>query len=336
MKHYILTEIPVSYSFYDEFTACIWAFQDHGHWGVKMHRSKDFGGHWEEINAPMYPEGAEVRDGVPASLKYIWAAASSQQNEHKIYLGTDPGGLFYSKDNGANWELNQGLWNRPERKTNWFGGGRDNPGIHSIVIDPKDDAHFYIGISCAGVYETIDGGQTWKGKNNGLRADFLPDPYSEYGHDPHLLLASPSKPTVMWQQNHCGIFRSVDGGGHWKDIGQENGPAKFGFAIALHHLNDECAWVAPAISDEIRVAVGQRMMICRTENGGESWENLTNGLPQDLSFDIVYRHSLIADGDELSFGTTTGNLFYSSDGGDHWEVISNYLPMVYALSFVEN
>ena len=327
--------IPVSLSYFDENKNCLWAFQDHGHWGVKMQRSFDFGNIWEEVASPVYPDGEEVKDGVPASLKYVWAVQHISQPSHKLLIGTDPGGLFISEDNGENWILNRGLWDREERKTSWFGGGRDNPGIHSLVVDPRNNNHIYIGISCGGVYETFDGGISWHGKNKGLVADFLPDPHSEYGHDPHMLLASACNPDVLWQQNHCGIFRTSDGGNNWNNVGQEGGPAHFGFALTLDDRSDQRAWVAPAVSDGIRVAINQKLIICRTENAGKSWQVLDKGLPVDISFDIVYRHSLISNDDEIAFGTTTGNLFYSSDGGDHWQVVSNYLPMIYALSLVE-
>ncbi len=323
--------IPICLSYYHPQNATLWAFQDHGHWGVKMSKSKDFGKTWLEVEAPKFPEGAEVKDGQPASLTYVWAA---QHVGNALWLGTVPGGLFKTEDDGQSWELNQSLWNDPNRKTHWFGGGMRDPGIHSIVVDPRDEQHMFIGISCAGVYETHDGGSTWQAKNKGLRADFLPDPNAELGHDPHLLVTCPSSPDHLWQQNHCGIFKSDNGASSWDEVTENGGPAKFGFAVAVDEKNPLRAWVVPGVSDEIRVAVNGALCVCRTDDGGKTWQALRKGLPQESAFDIVYRHALGYSGNQLVFGSTTGNLFHSTDAGESWDVVSNYLPMVNAVDIV--
>lgn len=319
----------------DENTGTWWALLDHGHWGCKLHRSKN-GEDWEELEAPKYPEGEEVRDGVVAATEYLWAFSNGGNDRPgTIYIGTDPGGLFKSTDNGDSFELVRGLWDQPTRKTNWFGGGRDNPGIHSIIVDPRDSDHIYVGISCAGVYETFDGGVNWHTKNKGLKADFLPDPDAEVGQDPHLVDMCVKEPHVLWQQNHCGIWRSDDGGNFWHDISDKQGPANFGFAIAAHPENPDMAWVVPGISDEIRVAVDQSLCVCRTDDGGKTWKDFRNGLPQQTSFDIVYRHALalaLRD-NSLAFGTTTGNLYLSDDLGENWSALNNSLPMIYSVDF---
>lgn len=328
--------IPVSLAHYDPERKLLWAFQDHGHWGIKISRSGDFGKTWEDIPPPVYPDGAEVKEGIGASLRYIWAAEHLPPGIPKsMMIGTEPGGLFHWSEEHREWTLNEALWNRPERKEHWFGGGRDHPGIHSILVDPRDADHWYIGISCAGVYETTDAGQTWHIRNTGLRADFLPDQNAEVGHDPHLLAMCRAYPEVLWQQNHCGIFRSVDGGRSWQDVGQKHIPAHFGFAITCDAEHPERAWVAPAVSDEVRVAVDHALCISRTEDGGQTWESLRDGLPQAFSFDLVYRHALISKRNEIIFGTTTGNLFHSGNLGSSWQAISHHLPMVYALQFAE-
>ena len=322
--------IPVSLAHVDVENRIWWAFLDHGHWGVKVHRSFNEGKDWEEMEAPVYPEGAVIKEDQPASLKYIWAA---ENWGNKLLLGTDPGGLFESDDQGMSFQLNKALWNHPSR-SEWFGGGRDNPGIHSICIDPRDQNHLYIAISCAGVFETTDGGKTWNPKNKGLKADFLPDPDAEVGQDPHLLVMSPSNPDVMWQQNHCGIFRTTDGGSNWIDISEKEGPANFGFAIQVHPQDQNRAWVVPGISDGVRVAYDQKLQVCRTDDGGKTWKSFSQGLPSDNSFDIVYRHALDFKEGDLVFGTTTGNLFVSSDLGESWQVISHHLPMIYSVHLV--
>lgn len=328
--------VPVSIAYADPRNGTWWAALDHGHWGVKLHRSHDRGANWEEVAAPAYPEGAEIKEGVPASTRYIWAM-SHGGNAHasRLWLGTDPGGLFVSDNSGSSFQLVESLWNHPSRPSGWFGGGRDQPGIHSIVVDPRNEDHVYVGVSCAGVFETTDAGKTWEARNKGLRADFLPDPASDFGHDPHILVAANTNPDVLWQQNHCGIFYSVDAAKNWKDISELDGPARFGFAIAVAEDNPEQAWVAPADSDAIRVAINGSLCISRTDDGGKTWKQQRNGLPQQGCFDIVYRHALATSGDAVAFGTTTGNLFISNDRGDNWQVINNYLPMVHSVQFAE-
>ena len=329
------TGIPVSLAYVDPRDKTWWACLDHGHWGQKLHRSRDEGNSWEEIEAPKYPEGTEMKEGVPASLRYMWAFAQAGGDKPgELYIGTEPGGLFHSKDHGDSWELVQSLWDHPSRKEHWFGAGRDYPGIHSLLIDPRDTNHLYAGVSVAGVFESTDAGKTWDVRNKGLRADFLPDPQAEVGHDPHMMVACPTQPDVLWQQNHCGIYRSSDGAKSWQDVTDADGPAKFGFAIAVDHNDPDQAWVVPAVSDEIRVAVDGALCVCRTDDGGKSWQNFRDGLPQQNCFDLVYRHALDNRGEELVFGTTTGNLFHSPDRGASWDLLGYTLPMVYSVDFV--
>lgn len=325
--------IAASYVFKDERNNVLWCGLDHGHWGCKLHRSKDEGKTWEEIDAPKYPEGAEIKDGVPATLRYIWTISCGGDDEpQKLYIGSEPGGLFQSDDGGNSFFLVKELWNHPSRKEHWFGGGRDHAGIHSVIVDPRNYKHVYVGISCAGVFETQDGGKNWSPQNKGLYASFLPDPSVEVGHDPHLIVYSSENPNVLWQQNHCGIYRSVDGAKTWQDISQKDGPANFGFAIATNK-KPETAWVVPAVSDEIRVSVDRGLCVCRTDDGGKTWSMLNKGLPQRNCYDIVFRHALDVSGDTVVFATTTGNLYLSENRGDAWSCISNNLPPVYSVRF---
>lgn len=326
---------PVSLTFVDERSNTWWACLDQGHWGCKLHRSNDEGVTWQEVESPKYPDGEEVKDDVPASLRYLWAMSHGGNDKpDQLWLGTEPGGLFESSDNGQSFRLNRGLWDQPSRKEQWFGGGRDYAGIHSIVVDSRDNNHIFVGVSVAGVFETFDGGETWVPRNKGLTADFLPDPNAEVGQDPHLLVASPSDQDVLWQQNHCGIFRSTDGAKSWVDVSQPNGPAKFGFAIAVDESNAERAWVIPAIKDEMRIPVDNALCVCRTDDGGKTWIDYRKGLPQEGCFDIVFRHAMANEGDTVLFGTTTGNLYLSDDAGESWNSNSNNLAMIYSLELV--
>jgi photosystem II stability/assembly factor-like uncharacterized protein len=333
---------PVAYAAADARTGSLWACLDHGHWGQKLQRSGDMGDTWEEVPAPKYPEGAEIMKGFPggeqhrkqATLRYLWVFAPGGTDQPgRIYLGTEPGALFRSDDNGESFALVDGLWNHPSRLTSWFGGGRDTPGIHSIMVDPRDSRRLLVGISCAGVFETVDDGATWTPRNQGLKAEFLPDPDAEVGHDPHFATWCPIAPDVLWQQNHCGVFRSTDGARSWRKISQEGGPAHFGFPIAADPVNPSTAWVVPATSDEVRTAVNGALCVSRTDDGGETWTAFRAGLPQEGCYDVAFRHALDVSGTRLAFGTTTGNVYLSDDRAESWQCLGNDFPPVYSVRF---
>lgn len=326
---------PVSVVYEDERDQSWWVCLAHRHWGQKIHRSVDKGQTWEQLRTPKYPEGSTLKSGKPATLRKIWTMThAGADRPGAMYLGTEPGGLFYAED-GKNFELVQTLWDHPTRQDEWFGAGRDHPFIHSIVVDPRDSNHYYIAVSCAGVFETWDNGINWAPRNKGLIAAYLPNPDVEVGHDPHLVLACNSNPDIIWQQNHCGIFRSTNAGLYWDNITGADGFPNYGFALAIDHNNPDRAWVIPATSDEMRVAVDQALCVCTTTDGGKSWRTLRQGLPQEAAYDIVFRHSLANFGTTLAFGSTTGNLYLSEDNGEHWSALNNNLPRVDYITFAQ-
>ena len=311
--------MPVSMVYADERTNTWWVALSHRHWGEKLHRSIDEGKTWQECTVPSYA-GYDYKPGKPASLKKIWVMKQAGNDKPNcLWLGSEPGGLFYSDDNGETFSLNEGLWNHPSRhdETQWFGAGKDYPFIHSILVDPGDSNHIYVGISCAGVFESKDGGQSWQARNNGLVAAYLPNPKQEVGHDPHLILMSQKKPEILWQQNHCGIFRTIDGGERWEDVSGKNGFPKYGFCIAIDENDPDKAWVIPAQNDEKRIPVGLRLRVCKTVNGGHSWSESSNGLPT-ISFELVLRSSFTNKAGFFAFGTNSGNLYVSFDEGTRW------------------
>jgi hypothetical protein len=323
------TGFPVSSIFVDDRNGIWWAALAHRHWGQKLHRSADEGRHWEAVKVPTYPAGATIKSGKPASLRKIWTiAAGGADQPDVLYLGTEPGGLFISENGGQSFELMETLWNHPSREHQWFGAGRDHPFIHSVVVDPRDSRHIYIAISCAGVFETKDGGLTWEARNKGLVAAYLPNPHIEIGHDPHLMLACKSAPDILWQQNHCGIFRSANGGQQWDNVTGVDGFPDYGFALAIEDANPDRAWVIPAASDAMRVAVDLALCVCRTDDGGQTWQRLSEGLPQENCFDIVFRHSFAKMGATLFFGTNNGNVYLSEDYGETWQTLSTNLARV--------
>ncbi|MEL6589335.1 MAG: sialidase family protein, partial [Bacteroidota bacterium] len=284
--------LPVTMVYPDPRNGHWWVGIAHRHWGQKLHRSTDQGQNWEEIKVPRYPKGAEIRPGKAASLRQIWVMQhGGLDRPNRLYMGTEPGGLFVSENNGDDWQLVQSLWDHPSRPEHWFGTGTDYPEIHSIVLDPRYSDHIYVAVSCAGVFETKDGGQSWHPRNKGLIAAYLPNPNVEVGHDPHRLLLCPSHPSIMWQQNHCGVFRSVDAGQNWQLISEEGSLVDYGFALAVDPNDPERAWVIPAQSDAMRVAPDLGLYVATTQDGGQNWRALREGLPQQHAFDLVFRHA---------------------------------------------
>ncbi len=238
-------------------------------------------------------------------------------------------------DLGESWQLVRSLWDREERKQ-WFGGGFVEPGIHSLALDPRDNQRITLGVSCGGVWQTEDDGETWNLLGEGLCAEYMPpdrqnDPTIQ---DPHLIVACPSDPDRMWIQHHNGIFRSTDGANTWTPCTNVQ-PSHFGFAVAVHPADGDTAWFVPAVKDEKRIPVDGKVVVTRTRDGGQTFETLTNGLPQEHAYDLVFRHCLAVDhtGDVLAFGTTTGSLFVTDDAGDRWQCVTSHLPPVYAVKF---
>jgi photosystem II stability/assembly factor-like uncharacterized protein len=148
------------------------------------------------------------------------------------------------------------------------------------------------------------------------------------------MVQCPGVPEALWIQHHCGVFRSTDAGRHWASIPNVP-PSVFGFAVAVHPRDSETAWFVPAVKDECRVPVDGKLVVSRTRDGGKSFKVLSEGLPQERAFDLVYRHALAIDdsGDWLAFGSTTGGLWASDNGGDRWSAISTHLPPVHAVRF---
>lgn len=321
-----------------------YAALDHGHFGAKLHRSEDDGASWVEVGVPEYPPKPDDEpdvgaDGRPVrwALDRIWAlVAGGADRPGELWAGTIPGGLFRSRDRGETWQLVESLWMHPDRKR-WFGGGTDRPGIHSVLVDPRDSKRVLVGVSCGGVWETTDDGASWTVRAEGMRADFMPpdqagDPVIQ---DPHRVVACPANFDHLWTQHHCGIWRSTDGARTWVEV-EEAGPSTFGFAVAVHPRDSNTAYFVPGISDQRRIPVDGRLVVTRTRDGGRSFDVLRRGLPQNDAYDVVYRHALDIDpsGQLLALGSTTGNLWVTEDAGDSFQMVSQHLPPIYAVAWV--
>jgi hypothetical protein len=330
---------PVTMVLDDPRDGTLYAALNLGHFGVKLHRSDDRGATWTEVTAPAFPSAApEKLDATPAgpSVSQVWELVpAGADRAGALWAGTIPGALFHSTDRGESWTLNKALWSRPEREK-WFGGGYDDPGIHSVVVDPRDSDHLLLGVSCGGVWESRNGGNDWDVRCEGMFAAYMPperrnDPDIQ---DPHRMVACPADPDHLWVQHHNGVFRSTDGAASWSEVGAVK-PSVFGFAVAVHPHDPQTAWFVPAIKDECRVPVDGKVVVARTRDGGATFDVLTEGLPADHAYDLVFRHALAvtADGDTLAMGSTTGNLWVGEEGGDRWTAVSRHLPPIYQVAF---
>jgi hypothetical protein len=328
---------PVSIALADGRDGTLYAALNLGHFGVKLHR-KDAGAEaWTEIAAPAYPlKPEDSSDPVEWKNKLIWSLAAGGADEPGVlWAGTLPGGLFKSNDRGDSWELVRSLWDVPQR-SQWFGGGYDVPGIHSICVDPRDSRHVLVGVSCGGVWRTEDGGASWTITANGMRADYMPPELNENEavQDPHRIVRSVGSPDVLWCQHHNGMWRSDNDGRQWQETGAAP-LSNFGFAVAAHPGDGGTAWFVPAEADLRRIPVGAALAVTRTTDGGKTFQVLRDGLPQDRCYDLVYRHGLAVDDDgrTLLMGSTTGGVWLSSNAGDSWQTISTTMPPVYAVCF---
>ena len=312
-----------------------------GHFGVKLHRSSDQGGTWSEVGAPAFPakpkDGPWAADPTPWNVEMVWSLCPANPAvPGTLWAGCMPAGLFRSDDGGQTWALNLPLWEEP-RRLQWMGGGNDYPGMHSVLVDPRDASHVSVAISCGGVWQTRDNGQSWALTGDGMKADYLPaeatdDPNTQ---DPHRMVHCAAQPDVVWLQHHCGLYRSADGGQFWTAIAPPD-PSGFGFAVACDPADPQRAWFVPAQADTHRYPVDGRMVVTRTDDGGASFRTLHQGLPQRDAYHLVYRHclELAPDRQTLAMASTTGGLWVGRNAGEVWECVSRDLPPIAALAWV--
>lgn len=295
-------------------------------WGSGLFKSANQGKDWQEIASP-----PRFDDGDERSLKKIWNVRPGRPSEPGvIYAGVEPAALFRSADGGETWAEIRSLNDHPSRDR-WTPGAGGLI-LHSILLHPDDPERMWVAISAAGTFRTDDGGRSWQPRNKGVRADFLPDKFPDVGQCVHKLTHHPDRPDVLYQQNHCGVYRSDDAGDNWIDLCDDL-PARFGFPMVVHPHKPETVYVIPEESDEVRVTVDGRLAVWRSDDGGSHWRALTAGLPEH-AYQNVLREAMTTDAMNpagIYFGTATGQLCGSIDDGESWETIADWLPPIYSV-----
>ena len=326
----LLTGWEVFHAVLDRRSGNLFAAANNFVYGATVQRSKDRGRTWERAEQLALPEESGL------ALEKAWHVEPGPESEpDTLYLGAAPGVLFRSADGGSRWDPVEGVLEHPTREQ-W------NPGAggmccHSVQLDPSDENRMYIGISAAGVFRSDDGRATWTPANKGTAADFLPDPFPELGQCVHKLLLHPARPERLWQQNHCGVYRSDNRGENWERLEGNGLPSGFGFPLALHPRDPDSAWVVPEESAENRFTSNGRLGVYRTRDGGASWELCTGGLP-DRAWVAVLRECMASDGLDpagVYLGTQSGSVFVSPSEGEDWIEAASHLPPVLSVEVGE-
>jgi photosystem II stability/assembly factor-like uncharacterized protein len=312
-----------------------------GHLGPTLFRSRDFGRSWTESSRPpAFPKTPAAQS--PRAVNHTFWLAPGHASEPRVwYAGTSPHGLFRTEDGGDTWEPCTGLNENP-RYREWMGGAQDGtpdgPKLHSILVDPRDAQHLYLGMSSGGVHESLDGGRSWEPLIDGLEVVEGFDARKAWFHDPHCVRLCPSKPDRLYQQNHCGIYRLDRPSRRWERIGA-NMPREIGdvgFPMVVHPRDPDTAWVFPMDGSGVwpRVCIAGCPAAYVTHDGGQKWSRQDHGLPDTQAWWTVKRQAMTSDACDplgLYVGTTSGELWASTDEGASWSGIARHLPEIYAL-----
>ena len=296
--------------------------------GPAVWRSEDGGATWTHSSA-----GLTYGDDGPA-IPTVWSLAAAPDGA--LLAGVEPAGLFRSDDRGATWHHVRGLTEHPTRPT--WGPGAGGLILHTIIPHPTDLDRTWVGISAVGVFETRDGGASWAPRNVGVRAEFNPeDRFPETGQCVHKFAMAAGQPDTLYQRNHCGVYRSDDGSATWQEI-TGGLPTDFGFAMAAHPRDPDTFWVIPlSVPEEGRYMPDGHTAVWRTEDRGASWIPSDAGLPTRDAFLSVLREAMARDTLDpvgVTFGTSTGQLWHSSDEGRTWRMITDTLPEIWAVEAV--
>ena len=312
----------------------LYASQSSGWFGQLIQCSSDGGKTWAPVGNNFAYEGDpgthQFYDGTqhPWEFKRVWQLEPSLTDPDTVYAGVEDAALFRSTDAGQTWQELPGL---RSAKGHLWAPGAGGMCLHTIILDPSNPKRIIVAISAAGAFCSDDAGQTWRPINKGLKSDFeLPDPTADVGHCVHNLAMHPARPGVLFMQKHWDVMRSNDAGDSWHEV-SGNLPSDFGFPITVHAHEPETIYVVPIKSDSEHFPPEGKLRVYRSRTGGNEWEALTNGLPQSDCYVNVLRSALTVDTLDscgIYFGTTGGQVYVSSDSGDHWAAIARDLPPV--------
>ncbi len=316
-----------------------------GHLGPTVFRSADRGRTWKEASRPpAFPKAPEGQRGRAVDHTF-WLTPGHQSQPGTWYAGTSPQGLFRSQDGGDTWEPVAGLNDHPEYRE-WMGnpedGTPDGPKLHSVIVDPRDPSHLYLGMSSGGVHESLDAGRTWKPLVKGLEVVEQLDPGTLRFHDPHVVRLCRSRPDRLYQQNHCGLYRLDRPSEEWVRIGKAmpRSVGDIGFPLALHPRDPETLWVFPMDGSGVwpRTSPDGKPAAYVSRDGGGSWKRLDAGFPRRDAWWTVKRQAMTADAHQpvgLYLGTTSGEVWASRDEGRRWTCVARHLPEIYAVEAAE-
>ena len=331
----------------------IYASQTSGWFGQIMQRSDDGGKTWHQ---PGTPPGEPAAPGPPKAVsnKFVYDAAAAPLTTHQwydgtqhpwefkrvwhlepsltdpntVYAGVEDAALFRSTDGGENWHELPGL--RGHGTGPKWQPGAGGMCLHTVILDPSNPDRIYIAISAAGAFRTDDGGKSWKPINKGLYSKYIPNPTAEIGHCVHHIAMNPTRPGVLFMQKHWDVMRSDNAGDQWTKI-SGNLPTDFGFVIDIHSHEPETVYVIPIKSDGEHFVMDGKLRVYRSRTGGNEWEALTKGLPQENCYVNVLRDAMAVDTLDkcgIYFGTSGGQVYCSPDAGDSWSPIVRDLPGV--------
>jgi photosystem II stability/assembly factor-like uncharacterized protein len=310
----------------DPATGTLYAGGGNAWYGPGVFRSNDLGQTWAVSSS-----GITYGDDGP-KISAVWNVTAAHG---AINAGVGDAGLFRSEDGGETWIHVEGLTNHPSRPEWQPGAG--GLILHTIIPHPTDEQRMWVAISAVGCFETRDGGATWQTRNSGVRADFNPVKYPEFGQCVHKMAMAAGEPLHLYQQNHCGVYRTLDGGETWQEI-TPGLPSQFGFPIVAHPRDPLTAWTIPLNEPEQgRYVPDGAAAVWRTRDGGDSWTRLDSGLPQEHAYLGILREAMAVDRLDpvgVYFGTSTGQLWVSRDEGDSWEMLTGDLPGIFSVEAV--
>ncbi len=297
----------------------------HPIWGIHIYRTDNAGKDWNSLGT--VPSHGDDDD--PAHLKTIWSLAPGPAEEpDTILAGIEPPGVFITRDGGAEWSCLDGFHTHPTA-TQWH-PAKGGCAVHSLSAQGE---RVYAALAAGGTYRSDDAGKTWQPCNSQIRAPYLPEANAPAGQNDHTLRQHPIRSERLYRQSHCGTYRSDDGGDSWIEITGDL-PSDFGYALGLDPANPDTLFTIPEESSQFRTTVGGRLRVYRTDNGGDDWQALGNGLPQENCFVTVLRDGLDTDGLAplgVYFGTSSGQIFYSNDRGEHWQMLPATLPPILSI-----